>query len=79
MATATSQVRAPVTTGTTIARRLTSAANTVEELEEQLRIARTRRDELIAQAYDDEGMRHRELEHHTRLSRTSLIRIIAGT
>lgn len=58
--------------------RLRAAADTVEELEEQLRIARDRRDELIVRGYDDEGMTYGHIARHTRLSRARIIAIIAA-
>ena len=58
--------------------RLRAAADTCEELEEQLRIAKDRRNDLIAQGYDDEGMTYGTIAKHTRLSRARIIAIIAA-
>jgi hypothetical protein len=62
----------------TYSARLRAAANTVEELEEQLRIERDRRNELIVAAIDDEGMTYGQVAQHTRLSRARVIAIIAA-
>lgn len=61
-----------------ITQRLRAAADEVEELEEALRLARDRRDELIAAGHDDEGLTYGQLMKHTRLSRARIIAILAA-
>jgi hypothetical protein len=78
-ATTSTQADGPVTAGTTFTKRLRAAADACEELEEQLSIARARRNELIAQGYDDEGMSYGHIAKHTRLSRPSIIKIMGAT
>jgi hypothetical protein len=67
---------APITTP--FAARLRAAADVCEELEEQLGMAKARRNDLIAQGYDDEGMSYGHIAKSTRLSRARIIAIIAG-
>ena len=71
----TSTITADTTTTTS---RLRDAADTCEELEEQLRIAKDRRNELIARSYDDAGMTYGQIARHARLSRARIIAIIAA-
>lgn len=58
-------------------RRLRTAADIYEEHVEGARIAKQRRDELIVEAADTEGHSHPTIAHHARLSRTSVIRVLA--
>lgn len=71
--TSTTTDDAPTTTT-----RLRSAADTCEELEEQLHLAKARRNELIAAGHDDDGMTYGQIAKATRLSRARIIAIIGG-
>lgn len=64
---------------TAVESKLRHAADTCEELEEQLSIEKTRRNELIATAFDDEGLTYGAIARQTRLSRARVIAIIAST
>lgn len=75
--TTTTQVDAPIGP-TAFTARLRASADTCEELEEQLRIAKDRRNELIVRGYDDEGMTYGHIAKQTRLSRARIIAIIAA-
>ena len=63
---------------TNLTTRLRAAADNCEEIEEELRIARDRRNELIAQGRDDEGLTYGQIARHTRLSRARIIAIIGS-
>lgn len=67
-----------MTSTATLATRLHAAADDCEELEEALRIAKSRRNELIAEAHDEQAMTYGQLARHTRLSRARIIAIIGG-
>lgn len=63
---------------TDFGQRLRAAADECEELEEALRVAKDRRNELIVEGHDEQAMTYGHLAKHTRLSRARIIAIIAG-
>lgn len=60
-----------------IAQRLQACRDRLEELQEATKAERSFRDQLIAQAHDEDGMKYPVIARHAGVAKTTVIRVLA--
>lgn len=68
----------PPTRPATIATRLSSCRDRIDELQEQLAQERQRRDQLVVDAHDDEGIGYKTIARLAGISKSRVIAILAA-